>query len=176
MKNLIFALVALAFISSENLFAESIFECSDGVIQNRPCKDNKGKLLNQLPALSKYNSRDVVSDADDMRARPNPKSFEEMNVPDKKEMILNELTSSAVKGRDSADLAEKSTKLKTDLASKSISIPQAESESIRLQVLHNTLCGKRAATKSVEIEQDCSKALNDIQLVASALQNYRKKF
>ena len=174
MKNFIFVLAALILINSENLLAESIYECSNGVIQNRPCENNKGKLLNQLPALSKYNSRDVVSDADDMRARPNPKSFEEMNVPDKKEMLLNELTSSAVKGRDSAELADKSLKLKTDLASKNISIPQAESESIRLQVLHNTLCSKRAATKSIEIEQDCSKALNNIQSVASALQDYRK--
>ena len=181
MKKIILVIILSSIVTIVgSATAETIYECS-GVVQNRPCGDKqKGKILQDLPPISRYSSSGAIpKPGEEVKARPAPEVFDvpeaEVVVREKKIAPQDdtEISKSAVRGRTSGELARNAAELRARLANKSISIPQAETESIRLRVLHDTLCSKQSATYSNAIEADCMNARSSIQAITAAVRDSR---
>ncbi len=175
------SLIICATINSAK--ADTLYQC-DGIYQNSPCSGKqKSKPLTNLPSVSVYDGKKMISNEsvapaakEEMRARPRPDMSDvepEVKIekpalkPEVKEIIpqQQDLNDLALNSRSFDNLEMLTTRLKTDLDKKSISVADAESQSIRLRVLHDTLCSRQDKIVSVNARSRCDKSEDNIQAI-----------
>ena len=165
-----FLLINLFFICPF-LPAEDIYRC-DGIIQNRPCDSKQsGKKLDNLPQISKISPNKNDSE---LKGRPNPNLFSDTSsetnkIGSKKEYSL------PAKDQSTADLANRSSQLVSQLANRGIKLPDLENDSIRLRVLMNTLCTKNDANDNSAKNTDCGRAKENLQVVSKYIQQKQNR-
>lgn len=182
MRNIVFCLTLIICVGPSLTSADQLYQCN-GVYQNSPCTtQGESKALTDLPKVSHYDGKKAIIPApanqDEARARPRTEILDENMITESDEkldvgpqVIEKETMNLRWNAGSYKDLEKMTSELKAELDKRAINAADAQSKSIRLRVLHDTLCGKIDQVKAANARAECDRSEDNLQAVTLKIRN-----